>query len=542
MMRFADTLYCGTDLDFIRDLQSFCQRHGRPEPLIIPAFASGTFVSHATSGYLGQVFMDTTSHPGPLDELVEEVAFIKGYRPFRNILFTAMMAANEDDRTSSVLLASGFQYLFIKGCESETFFRDCQFLQSGEGTPPHDFAVAANIFQTIEVGVCSTLYSMGERNFRLESDVPTSDGTLQFQLSMFPDLPVSRFAAKLMSGHSSKYPMTYSYLVDYPYPTVWDEPSANSLMKDTVETWLGLNEAQLVPERLPLYVISPRFMLLKDLHLLRDQLSYELHVSDIFYTDETKSEFNVADAAMLFYDTDTANQDSMTDLAALCDHLRKSGQEPFLVVCNTKSTMSALQHVFEYSRLLATPAPLTAGLVMDLTKKLASKTSHASVSTRKSFNASSPIRPVDLVVPVLLTSISEHEVTFITPVEIPMFAVIRFDLAVNFYATLVPTYRPLTMRPGQYHYLGLIHGVKEETLNLLRQFINQIIHSPLSEYSTESIQKVMDGIHPKNKPLTPSLEVPSNSEPIVASMPSSRVTIDSPGIRPKRVIKGKSKL
>ncbi len=530
MSEDSTILYLGADLDFFNQLKNFCEKKKKKAQVVVSLYHKGCIVNLVTNASTSIVFFDMTEMSYALSEVISEVSFIKKHPLLKGVLFVGVLADKQDEENSEILLSSGFQYLFIKGCETEILFKDCFYIHSSDEIPVNDFAKAKDINRPILAGFNSSLTALGEENFLIETDFLPDGSQLDLNLSLFPDLKATSYQIKQQQNSCTQYPMTYTFLMQYPFAKPWDEVTNAFLPKETVKSWLSDNAEILTPEKKTVWIISTNKNLLNKFFELSLTFPYYLHISNDLSVDG-------APPIMVFIDLEDQEDSliSLNKVLFLIDNLKARQKKPFIVLLNAKSSTSALQKVLSYNQLIATTEKMTAdmvnGLSLKLYEKYKSQTGHqlfSIISTEKR-------RPIDIFSEVTLTSLSEHEITFFTPTEIPMFSVMHFTIPINFFATIVPTYKDLKRRENQIHYLALIHGISEDHLKHLRQFINQIIYSPLKDYSKKNILSFMDEIYKgrTTKPVDQQLEV----QPVLATI--SPVEVKKESIRR---INGKSKL
>lgn len=534
----SSILYLGSDPEFIQELNAFCKVAKKSE-VAQSVYQRGAILELALSNDLKIIFIDLTETDLNFPDLIAEVAFAKRYPPLKKILFVALLADQEDQGKSDLLLSAGFQYIFIKGCDSEILFKDCFYIQLGRDKPSYDFAMARDIFKPITGAFNSSLTALRRESFLVETDLQSTNSILLLSLSIFPDLTETKFKIKETLGNTIQYPMTYTHILDYPIASAWDDFSEVFIMPDTIDTWLTLNQPSTKPMSSGVQVISCNHKLVRDLHLINSSFPFYVTVTDDIVQEQLSQSSAGLSTDLIFidYDDDVDSKLGIEGSLALISQLKSNSLKPFLIISNTKSTSLALQKLFQYEQILATKDKLTAEIVQGLSHKFNCKKKDSASSPYLFLVPSDVRRPIDIFYNFTLTSLSEHEMTFFCDVEIPMFSVLHFEYPLNFYATLVPAYRSLNKRTDQYHYLALLNGMSEEQLQYLRQFINQIIHTPLKDYSQENLSSIMKEIYNNRASLKP--DTPKVSADIIEQ--TVEVKADVEEIKIKKII-GKSKL
>jgi len=98
------------------------------------------------------------------------------------------------------------------------------------------------------------------------------------------------------------------------------------------------------------------------------------------------------------------------------------------------------------------------------------------------FNLADNRRIIEIKRNTTITSLTEHEITFLCDFEIPYYTTIKFDQPFELYVTVVPSTRQIDNQGSLKHYMGFIHTVSEVQLQTLRQFVNYLLFKRPKEF------------------------------------------------------------
>ncbi len=532
-------LYFGIDDDFFKSLSNFVTKHENSFQIEMLPFEDGTIVKQSTEGHPAIVFIDLTSLDINLDTVLREIIFIKHHPALRPTLFVGLISEEAQRDAFSNVFTSGIQYVFVKGCDEDLFFRDCFYIRLGKEVFPVEFALAKGIYKDSEIGITSSLSKISSTEFVIEGDHVSLICEAKFNLNMFPDLKRDTFNIELSSEMSLYYPMSVSHVFKFPIAGPWDEQDETTLMKETIDTWFEFNREKLRPTRKTIHVLTNDVGSIYTLFQRKDEIPYHIHCSDNHFSDEFIQKFKVHLPEMIFLDIKNSEDgendfQSVGDLMDICKHLQFY---PVFVLGNCASTSTALQKLFNYTYLVATNKPMSFEIIQGLsTVNFKKRSAGQEVNESFHLSESNPHRNVDLLCVVKISSITEHEFTFVTDFELPMFSVVHFFVPIDVYGTIVPAYKKLSQVQGKFHYMALINGASEDKLKILRQFINYVIQNPLESFEHSEVMALITKMNERSKP-----------QPVAQpeKLPEAEIEESiTPELKPLfgHIIKGRSKL
>lgn len=485
-------LYLGKDDDFYDKLKSYGEKYIKDgHSLNKIVYGAGELTEFLCNEGANIVFVDLSDmdNTGPI---VEEIIFIKKIRKFRPILFVAILSDVSNKKDQILLFSSGFQLVHIKGGEEESLITDAFCIGFGVKIPVPQYAKAKNINLELKVGLCSTLTSISLENFHIESDLNTTSEKLNLAFDLFKDLKLEAFKVKSHLDLPAIYPMTDHYCLEYPFAGPWEPVTDESIQVETVETWLDLNKEKLLKKRGHILIISNNNKIYRPLYERQEKISFLLHLNNKIDNEDIKKEISQTKPGLVFFEI---NEEEGNSIGAFCNIVEKikeiSNYNPILVTFNNPSKAEALKKICNYDNIISIPSEFNLDIfelfVKGLTEKKKSKISEDVFY----FRMTDPLRVIDVYQEVYITSLTEHEMTFISKNELPMFSILHLYLPVDCFLIVVPPSNELENSVIGTHYLGLIHGISEKDRQILRTFIYQIIYSPIKEFTNASVEAAL---------------------------------------------------
>lgn len=485
-------LYFGSDQEFLKKLKECCQNKVSTPVDVFEKKYTPKFLLETCLGRTPNiVFIDFTAPDTDFQALAEELAFIKRNGPFKKIFFAALFEDMAQRKQHAYLFSCGIQYSFIKGQEEENLFNDCLHIGLNERLKLAKYARARNIAQNLQVGMVSSLTALGDRNFLVETDLSTEYDTLDLELSFFEELKANQFKIKAHYLRPLLHPMTETYVCELPYAGPWDQASDKNLQKETVETWRDFHREELKLERCNVKIYSNQFHLLSKLYECTQKYSFFADMSDQFGVDEAKLLIQGLAPQVIILDLLGPEEDPTVHLSTLIQQILPcEGLRPIIVITGMPSTSEALRKFFNYQNLVAMPQRLCLNSLEVLLSKLSEKKS-ATADNYLYFPFSDTRKTIDVFFDVTVSALTEHEITFFCKSELPMFTVLHFELPLDFYVVVIPSLVEVEPTSKGIFHLGLIHGLDEEGLKLMRKFVNQIIYRPIQKFTEEEVAKIL---------------------------------------------------
>lgn len=527
--------YFGSDNELSSEISNFFTARSRGIHFSEAMYTYGSLISLCSSQKIDVIYIDFSEPGMEIKKLLHETLFLKRVGQFKSVLLVALFKDEAQKAENNLIFTSGFQISFIKGSETDALLRDSFYIGLRKKIEFPILALANKNNLPLEIGICSTITCMEKTEFRIETDIEGLKDKLKLNLAMFPELKCPGYEIKESHPPSCQYPMISGYTIGYPLAGPWVDDSEENIQPETIETWLDHSECEFTHMTKTYVRIYSN-----DLSITNELFNGQDQSIQINFGNDTKNldtEIFRAKPSLVFVNLDDKDvEDEQVSLKILDFLLSVSFSEdyrPIIVVSNCSSTGPALQKAYNYPLIMATVKKLESELCLTMIKKFQLKRQERSDNVALHyFNPTSVFRSIDIFENFILTSLTEHEVTFISEIELPMFTVVHFALPIEFHATIVPSIMPLEKKNDKYHYMAFIHGLSEEQLMVLRKFVYQIIYSPLKDFSEDSVKKSLGEALTDKKTVLPPVveEMKKESSPIKTTEPK------------KYIFSGKSKL
>ncbi len=487
-------LYLGKDDEFIKELNLYVKKNLQSNIEIkiddyIPEYIIGYVIN--TLPHI--VYIDFTSYHDK-QGIFDEIIFLKKHDLYKSILFVAIFDDKIPEHEKNQCFSSGFQYSYVKGGDDEIFYSDTLYLAFGDKISLPTFAQAKDIDKELEIGICSSISRMSTENLTIETDISLNEDNLQIHLQMFKDLEARSFKISKRYETSSIYPMTTTYVINYPYLGPWDEITPETIQKETVETWLELNEEKFIFKNYTVKIISSNTEFFSECYRLNLNSSFIIEFSQSLHIPLCHDDYILKKYPLIFFDLDLEEnaKNNLDSVAEFINYLKsQKGYKPILIITNTPSKIEALRKAYGYEHIIATPDKLNMALFSALTKSFHEKKALKLNELNYFFRANDPKRVLNVFQKVIVCSLTEHEIIFISKNEIPMFSVMHLNLPISCFVTIVPSYIDSEKSSKGITYMGFIHGISDDKMKVFRKFINQIIYKPLEKFTPEVIEVIL---------------------------------------------------
>ena len=490
-------LYLGHDQSLFDNLKAFSQESVKSSAIMVQSYEEGSLCKLLLENPLKLIFVDFTTIDLKISSLLEEVIYLKRMYQFRSLLFVGIFDGHDYGSFNPLIFISGFQFSYIKGCDEDLMFKDTFSIVFSLGALTPTFARANNIYKPMRVGIASSLNSLGWNSFILETDVNPIELSLDLSLAAaLPDLDCQTFEIESSFDSGKCYPMLYCHRLKLPMGTPWEVSSSKVVQEDSQRNWLEFNYDKQVKNNHFVKIISKKPDLLLGLFELDRSTPFIIDQSEFLSDEDIVGQLNVRKPDLIFVDVELEGDNTIDFLESLVGHIKSiHDYQPVLILSNTPSAGAALQKLFGYTFILATKDHLNTEFIKSFLLSFQLKKEISFQLDSHLFNSSDERRYVDVFHELRLHTLSEHEVTFNSNIEIPMFSVLHFKMPIDFYGTLVPIQH--SGGSGTYFYKAVIHGLPEKKLEVLRKFVNKIISQPLKDLSEEHIQDVLKSMEEK---------------------------------------------
>ena len=490
-------LYIGTDDEFLRSLKNYCDRYDKLKFVVeSKRYAPGKIAEAISKSYPCIIYVDFTDI-NDKKEVLNEVIFLKRYQ---NILFVSILGDSLDKQSQSLIYASGFQLGHIKGGEVNALIIDSLYIGLNERQSLPQYAKAENIERDMEVGVCSIVSKVSIENFYVETNIDVSEKKLPMRLSMFEGLFADSFEVVSRYKVDLIYPMQKSYILKYPYVGPWDKVTPQTMEKETVKTWLEFNKNSLSKKNYFIQVITKNHQLCAPFYKSSLKLPYWVEFYQDFEAEKKEEGLRLKRPALIFFDLDIGEEKDGEEeenrkiriIGKLVDKIKAiGGYNPVIIVSNGPAKSNTLLKTCRYPNIISMTEKLSVKVFDFFSQKFLEKKEFKSDRRECFLEPSDPRWAVDISHHVQVTTLSEHEITFISKADLPLFSVLHLTLPLDCFVTVVPSYLKLKASSLGRHYLGFIHGLSEEESSILRTFVNKIIYRPISRFDPEIVETIL---------------------------------------------------
>ena len=246
MKKIWKIAYFGADEEFVESLDRYCRIAFDSDFKIFQQdYTYKSLLENSVAEFPNIIFIDLMNIKNQ-EDLFQEISFIKRNSKLKSIFFAGIIKNFNTNKILRHLYTSGFQLAHIKGAEVQSFLLDSFYVGCGQLLASTQYAKASDIDLEVEIGLCSSLVKISSKGFCIESDLSLQCEELSFNLSIFPDLEASVFSVDEHYTSALIHSFTDTYSLEYPFVGPWDEMTAETIQKETVETWIDNNRDDLI--------------------------------------------------------------------------------------------------------------------------------------------------------------------------------------------------------------------------------------------------------------------------------------------------------
>lgn len=425
--------------------------------------------------------------------LIELLYALKKHHFTKNIPLFGIFGSKEELLEEKYLIGTVLVYAQVKN-DNRTMFRDSIYIAFDGRIPFPQYALARGINLFYDIKIPSIVSVVGVDSLRIETDVELHpEGKVRAKIPLFTDYAFEEFNVKDFNYFGLMDNFLFNATIVPKYPGPWDDIDEKSVQKSTVETWYSLNYDEFWNKADTCLLLNEDFSNYKDVFKLQEKSEFFIQYAS--YLDVQFSAIRATFPRVIVYNFVEFSKYSQKDfkdlkitpndldgLAKLINFVKITDEyKPVIILFNSPSNTESVQKVFEYSHLMCIQKPFCINLVSQLLQSFL-KCKGSSEDKTSYMRPNDTRRCVDVINEIFITSLTEHEITFKTRIEYPLYSVMKIDVPVNAYITLVPPFKELSVEGGQNHYMGFIHSVTEEDLQILRQFVNRIIYKPIEKF------------------------------------------------------------
>jgi hypothetical protein len=540
MTKARGIYYIGQDAEFFNRLQTFAiGKKLTLKDTFFEQYLPGSLVSQAISLFPSIVFVDFKYLDNYVDDFFSELIYLKKIDSFKSILFISLFSNKEELEEYSYAFTSGFQLSFIKGCEENILFANSFYIGYGERNSHAQYVKVKNIDLQMKLGFCSTLTAISTDSFVIETDVPATGPTLPLRLEIFPELNAESFNIRKRMPTNYLYPMIESLILDFPIAGAWDATANDNIKKEKIEEWLELNSVEFEKFNLRIHVVTKNKDLILPLYNSVKSTGIAFELQENLNIETLFDELSLKRPHLIFLDLEEASgsENNLENFSYVTSSVRViENYNPIIIITNNDSKSEAIQNIYNYKSLIIIPQSLTIDIFSSLSNKLLERKS--AIQPQFSINYFSKAdrrRSIDVNHDVIISSLSELEISFYAQFEIPMYSVLHLSIPLECYATVVPFSTGQKKEPKGWCYTAFIHGLSERELAVLRKFINQILYKPLQQFSLSEVEYILSRKEPP-KIAPEALQISDTLESIESTKANNFGTLN------RIQIKGKTKL
>jgi hypothetical protein len=211
----------------------------------------------------------------------------------------------------------------------------------------------------------------------------------------------------------------------------------------------------------------------------------------------------------------------LEDIKSLIETVKSiENYSPVINLFNTPKLTAEQSNTIDYPMLMAINTKMTIELMVKMLELVEKKNSdnvqEAPDNFLEGIKTPFKFRMLDKEVrlrhsmEIKITSLSEHEMTFISDKILTERGVFFTEIPVKFYFTVVPPIDPLEKTKTGFHYFALIHGITPSDTQKLRSFVNELFFVELQgkkaqeklaveSLKSQKIQEEKDAIEAGNK-------------------------------------------
>lgn len=451
------------------------------------------------------VLIDFTHKGVDQNILLKQMALLKRHNKYRQVVFAGLFKDKEHLENYFHFSHYGLTYYHIKGSDISHLFDDTFYVAFDESPRFPSYAQAKNMLLPYEISMPGAVTEMDSETMKLICDVDLDLEKLRIKHRLFDteridEVPVSARFQGTETGDSMN-----TYLLNFPYPGPWDEVTPDSLLKDTVETFLSQYEGFHAPKsKFLVYTLDDT--LFKDILKIGGSKDFKLEV------DQGQIECRVPalrpDIIIIDYLPGPDGAPFVDFVQNIIDAITQiEDYQPYIIIFRSELSSPELQAQFNWPKMLGQEQACQIQTLELLLGLYSGKKSAQQINTEKRcFFHADPKSLVEVKFDVYVTGLSEHEITFYCAHELPMYGQLKLDVPVNCQLLIVPPIRNLSSSSKGTHYMAFIHGIDHDEAAQLRIFVNQIIFTPLKKFERTTLKQAEE-IQEKVVPMSDNEEV-----------------------------------
>lgn len=513
-------LYFGTDVAFYNEIT----REMGPDNFKVKPETTYNFVIKKDSNAFLKIFqvwkpdlifIDFAHNDQNFREILDKVHVLKRNKNYYDIPIVGVFKDKEEIDKNIHYLTTGIIYCWIKSDDRGHILKDSHYIAFKGHYKQPEYAMALNLEMELPLQEITSISTINNESILLESNVqPTSEeGSLSITFDKFKFDPNEKQNLKynLLNKHSNNFHfkncLNINILNEEGTETL---PKFSKTLKDTFPHEFGGNGNAPSEEKHSVFIYDTRTSQITDYIEFKTEADYKVQFFSHFEENFANIEKHLPSAIAIqleYSDKDNISNSSSVNnseqaLESLLEYIsEKLTYDPIIITYNSSYDFNELQEVYETDKLNMQKSNLT---IPELKKVLEEKKSQLVMWSKKKGLEIHPTLYDDRRVSSLhltgtLTSITEHEITFISKEQIATGSVFYLEIPERVYLTIIPSYRTLMSTTKGTHYMGFFNGITESQLERLRILVNQIIDNKtlpfekLIEMDVSSVKKQKSG-------------------------------------------------
>jgi len=489
-------LYFGDDQNFVDRMNAHYSSNSAYEEIIVEKenFRQGTIISKMISKRPTAMIFDFSYSNEKNHEVFTKINYLKKNKVFRGVPLIGIFKNKEEMNELSYLFNIGLNYPFIRGTDERIFFADIHYLCFELNVGFSKFAKAKFKSLPYQIKHFSHIYGFTKETILIESDVSfNTDELNRLELKLMgEDTSLDLRAEKNFDvGISSSYLSRSEF--EIPFLGPWDDPESELIHKDSFETWIEESAEHLKQKNGRILLVTERpedFVLAGELAV---QCNFDVYVSDSF--EECKEYLTAYNFDVIYYrlskeEDPFHGENNFENLYRLTNAIKNKSRDlkTVFVAFNSPSKSNALKKAIEYDHIVAVGNELSSGQLASFTNLFQEKGSKLSCKTGCYALDNNESR-AKILLDVQVTSLTEHEITFTSKENLPMYSIVTIDVPTELVVVVVPPITNLESNHQSHHYMGFLTGGSEQDAELLRSFVNRAVVKGLEKFSLEGIEE-----------------------------------------------------
>ncbi|MBF0206828.1 MAG: hypothetical protein HQK53_08040 [Oligoflexia bacterium] len=475
-----------------------------------------------------------------IEDLTNLCLIIKKHSIFKSTLIVGILENKNRVKNLRSSLLNGINYIYLKTTFEKTSLSDVQRIAFANKTNPNpnlnpnlnNFALAFGLSIPAQINFPASISYFNAESVLIEHNLEINkeinpELSLRTRLLNFlndtKDYDLRTYKIENLYPGGCSFDFHNNTLLSFIYPDVWDDIDDNSISKDTIETWIHLNCDQLKAIPPSLLIIDTDEENLYEIFQIKRHPSFQIEYRNIIIEQELKNILELLTPKIIFINFNnnlktisTVQEDEQSEHNKQSAHNEQDGQARqndvinlvintiresqatematsansiLLIIYNNSATSAALQKTYNYENILTYSQNIKVDIIHELLniylKRNILKKQHTSdldiSSDNKTFSIADDRKIAEIEIEITITSLSEHQITFLSEMNIPIYSLFLMHVPRELYCTIIPPTHALNYYKGKHHYMAIIHGVNEEDLRCLRVLVNNLLSNPIKK-------------------------------------------------------------